>query len=269
MDSLRLICTRDNKRAGELAAKLGMTNKERQTVMLEAAEHAKLSVKAKKELKKLLVVAHESYPEGVIGLVAGRLVEEYYRPSIVIARGEKFSKGSVRSVSGFNIIEFLRSLSDYFVNVGGHPMAAGFTIETEKIEALQERIEDLTESLIDDVTLIRRLRIDCEVPLRIITDRFYKTLSALEPFGMGNPQPVFVSKNVTIADKRIMGKMGNHVKFVLTGEAAELDGIAFGMAEETSDIDVGDSVDVAYTVDENNWRGNKKLQLKIKDIVKV
>lgn len=269
MDSLRLLCTRDAKRAYELASKLGMTNKERQTVMFEAAEHAKVSVKARKELKKLLVVAHESYPQGVIGLVAGRLVEEYYRPSIVIARGEKYSKGSVRSVNGFNIIEFLRSLSDYFVNVGGHPMAAGFTIETDKIELLQEKIEELTESLIDDATLTRTLRVDMQIPLQMVTESFYNAIQKLSPFGMGNPEPLFVSNNVTVQDKRIMGKMGNHVKFVFSDDGVVHDGIAFGMAEQTTTLEIGSKVNIAYSVDENNWNGRKKLQLKIKDIKDV
>ena len=269
MDSLRLLCTKDAKRAAELAAKLGLTNRERQAVMLEAAEHAKLSLKAKKELKKLLVVAHESYPEGVIGLVAGRLVEEHYRPSIVIAKGEKYSKGSVRSVTGFNIIEFLRSISDYFVNVGGHPMAAGFTIETEKIAMLQEKIDELTESLIDDATLTRKLRIDCEIPMHSITDSFYQAILQLSPFGMGNPQPTFVSRNIEVRGKKIIGKMGNHVKFLLADDRSEFDGLAFGMAEETEDISFGDKIDIAYTVDENTWNGRRKLQLKVKDAKKI
>jgi single-stranded-DNA-specific exonuclease len=266
MDSLRLLCTRDPARALELAASLGGTNKERQLVMTQAADHAKLSVKARKELKKLLVIADESYPEGVIGLVAGRLVEEYYRPSIVIAKKDKLSKGSVRSVAGFNIIEFLRSLSDYFVNVGGHPMAAGFTIETDKIEDLQKKIEELTDTLIDDKTLTRSLRIDCEIPMKFITNSFYKSIMSLSPFGMGNPQPTFVSREVEVKGKRVMGKLGNHVKLLLADDASEFDGVAFGMVEEASEISPGDKIDIVYTVDENVWNGQRKLQLKIKDL---
>ncbi|MBI4097004.1 MAG: single-stranded-DNA-specific exonuclease RecJ, partial [Candidatus Levybacteria bacterium] len=267
MDSLRLLCTRDQKRAAALAVKLGTTNRERQMVMLNATEHASLSVKAKKALKKMLVVSHDSYPEGVIGLVAGRLVEEYYRPSIVIAKGEKVSKGSVRSVSGFNIIEFLRSLSDYFVNVGGHPMAAGFTIETEKIEALQEKIEELAESIVDDGVLIRSLRIDCELPLSVIDQELYEGLQKLAPFGMGNPEPTFVSKGIKVDDVRFIGKDNKHLKLHLSEEQRlSMEAVAFGFGDRANELKVGETIDVVYTIDENIWNGNKKLQLKIKDI---
>ncbi len=310
MDSLRLLCTRDQKRAAALAIKLGTTNRERQMVMLNATEHASLSVKAKKALKKMLVVSHDSYPEGVIGLVAGRLVEEYYRPSIVIARGEKVSKGSVRSVSGFNVIEFLRSLSDYFVNVGGHPMAAGFTIETEKIEALQEKIEELAESMVDDEMLTRTLRIDCELPLSAISQELYDSLQKLSPFGMGNPEPTFVSYGVSVEDVRYIGKDGKHLKLLVSqhnptprhsgdplrqladggdsrisksesdsgrallrqnsGSLARLtlgrfEAIAFGIGDRANEVKPGSTIDVVYTIDENVWNGNKKLQLKVKD----
>ncbi|MBI4084445.1 MAG: single-stranded-DNA-specific exonuclease RecJ [Candidatus Levybacteria bacterium] len=310
MDSLRLLCTRDQKRAAALAVKLGTTNRERQMVMLNATEHASLSVKAKKALKKMLVVSHDSYPEGVIGLVAGRLVEEYYRPSIVIARGEKVSKGSVRSVSGFNVIEFLRSLSDYFVNVGGHPMAAGFTIETEKIEALQEKIEELAESMVDDEMLTRTLRIDCELPLSAISQELYDSLQKLSPFGMGNPEPTFVSYGVSVEDVRYIGKDGKHLKLLVSqhnptprhsgdplrqladggdsrisksesdsgrallrqnsGSLARLtlgrfEAIAFGIGDRANEVKPGSTIDVVYTIDENVWNGNKKLQLKVKD----
>jgi single-stranded-DNA-specific exonuclease len=265
MDSLRLLCTKDRKRAEELASLLGITNKERQNVMLEATNHAKLSVRAREELKKLIVVAHDAYPEGVIGLVAGRLVEEHYRPAIVISKGEKYSKGSVRSISGFNIIEFLRNSSEFFVNVGGHPMAAGFTIETEKIEQMQEALEKLAEA-VDDGVYIRTVKVDCELPLTAVTDSLFMALRALGPFGMANPEPVFVSKNVTVDDTRILGKEGKHLKLTVSQPSAVLEAIAFGMGDKAQDLHIGDSIDLAYTIDENNWNGRKKLQLKVKDL---
>jgi len=269
MDALRLICTKDRKRATFLASQLGSVNRERQLVMQHAAEHATLSVKAKRELKKLLVVSHESYQEGVIGLVAGRLVEEYYRPSIVISRGEKVSKGSVRSVNGFNIIEFLRSLSEYLVNVGGHPMAAGFTIETKKIESFQEKLEELADSVITDETLIRSLRIDCELPLSKVEKTLHKSLQALAPFGMGNPEPVFATRNVTIHDLRTMGKENTHLKLLLSDGDVPIEAVAFGMGEWIKKLKKQDKIDVAYTVDMNSWNGRETLQLKVKDIVSV
>lgn len=266
MDSLRLICTKDPKRAEELASLLGTTNRERQEVMLDATKHASLSVHAKQELKKLLIVSNEKYSEGVIGLVAGRLVEEFYRPSIVISKGEKLSKGSVRSIKGFNIIEFLRQSSEYFVNVGGHPMAAGFTIETEKIEKMTEALEKFAHETLHNDLFIRTIKIDCEVPLYLITESFYSALQQLGPFGMGNPEPTFLSRNAVIEDMRVLGKEGKHLRLIVSQTNSELTAIAFGMGDRAQDLHIGDSIDLVFTVDENTWNGRTTLQLKVKDI---
>lgn len=279
MDSLRLLCTKDKSKAKYLAEKLEIINRERQMLMKQATEHAILSIKNQvSSIKKILIVGHEEYNQGVIGLVAGKLVEEFYRPSIVISKGEKHSKASVRSVEGFNIIEFLRTQSEFFVNVGGHPMAAGFTIETEKLEIFKETLETAVEELIDGETLTKKLKIDCELPFSVINKEFYEYLQQLAPFGMKNPEPVFATKDITIKDLRIIGRDGKHLKLLLEfphfAEATrgrpisyqEFEAIAFGMGELGREIKVGDKIDVAYVIDENRWNGNTKLQLKVKDI---
>lgn len=268
MDSLRLLCTHDRERASELASLLGVTNKERQSVMIDATKHAIDTIKnGNAPVKKILIAVHDEYPEGVIGLVAGRIVEEFYRPAIVISKGEKHSKGSVRSINGFNIIEFLRNSSEFFVNVGGHPMAAGFTIETDKIAAMQEALERLAEAM-DDGILIRTIKVDCEIPLAVVTERFYTALRQLSPFGMANAEPTFVSRGLTIGDMRVLGKEGRHLRLSLSGPNAVMEAIAFGMGELAKELHIGDMIDVVYTVDENNWNGRKKLQLKVKDLKK-
>ena len=268
MDSLRLLCTLDPNRAEILAENLELTNRERQILMKAAVEHAKAGVRGKGlGARKLLFVADESYPQGVIGLVAGKLVEEFYLPSIVLSIGEKYSKASVRSVSGFNIVEFLRNSFDEFINIGGHPMAAGFTIETAKIQLLQEKLEGLAEDAIRDDVLTRRLKIDCELPLGSITQDLYESIQQLSPFGMGNPEPAFVSRGVVVKDIRAIGKESNHLKLQLQHVNSQLfDAIAFGFGEFASKIKKGDAIDVVYVIDENTWNGNTKLQLKIKDI---
>ncbi len=282
MDSLRLLCTRDSSRAQVLAAKLGKTNKERQLLTQEMAEHALEKVQsaypkgtsfpeaAKSKVKSLLFVAHETYEQGVIGLVASKLVERYYRPSIVVSIGEKVSKASARSVAGFNIIEFIRSASHLLVNAGGHPMAAGFTVETGNLGALQEAFEKLAGEQVSEELLQRILKIDCELPLDSITQDLYDSLQQLQPFGMANPEPVFVSKGVKVEDIRAIGVEKKHLKLRVSQDSfAVYDAIAFGMGEYISEIKIGDAIDIAYVVDENEWNGNKKLQLKIKDIKKV
>ncbi len=281
IDGLRLLCTKDKNKARELAQKLELINRERQLIMKQAKEHASLSVKMQHSLKKILIVGHESYQQGIIGLVAGKLVDEFYRPSIVLSIGEKYSKASARSISGFNIIEFLRSKSEYLVNVGGHPMAAGFTIETNKIIAFKESVETIAENLLVAEALTRNLRIDCELPFSVINKEFYNNLAQLAPFGMGNPEPVFVTKNVVVDNIKVLGKEGKHLKLHLKSPHfakasrgkqilnLEFEGIAFGMGEMAREIKIGDAIDIAYTVDENTWNGNSKLQLKVKDLRKT
>lgn len=267
MDSLRLLCTTDKNRAKELAEKLGLINLERQKVMFEATTHALSKVREVKGTKKIIIIDHDSYPEGVIGLVAGKLVEEFYLPAIVIAKGEKLSKGSVRSIKGFNIIEFLRSSSELFVNVGGHPMAAGFTIETEKIEELKTVLEAKVEEFIKEEVLQRSLTIDTQLSLNAITPELYSSIQSLAPFGMGNPEPTFVSRHVLIREKRIIGKDRKHLRFILQQDDRKIfEAIAFGMAERSSELEDDSFADIVYVIDENTWNGNTKLQLKIKDI---
>ncbi len=270
MDSLRLLCTKDSNRARDLASKLELINKERQFLLKEATDHAMQGFKIKDlGLKKILIVGHESYQEGVIGLVAGKLVEAFYRPAIVLSIGETHSKASARSVSGFNIIEFLRSHHEHFINVGGHPMAAGFTVETVKLANLQEVLEQMAETLLTEELLTRNLKIDCELPFGLINQKLYEEIQQLAPFGMGNPEPVFSSRGVTIESIRVMGKEAQHLRLMLSQkEAKTFEAVAFGMGAQAAEIKVGDKIDVAYILDENTWNGNTKLQLKVRDIVK-
>lgn len=267
MESLRLLCTKDLIRAQELAQKLGATNKERQVVTQETVLHAKSWVEENNlQTEKLLFVAHESYQPGVIGLVAGKLVEAYYRPSIVLAIGETHAKASARSISGFNIIEFIRSASEHLVDAGGHPMAAGFTVEVTKITQLQEFLTKKAQTLLTDDMFLRTIKIDCEIPFSLITNDFFEELKKFSPFGMGNAEPVFISRDVTVLDKRLIGKDQKHVKFKLSQDGKTFDAVAFSMAEQTIGMKNGDQIDIVYTIDENTWNGKKSLQLKIRDM---
>ncbi len=264
MDALRLLCTHREDKAVVLARTLGLTNKERQQLTIDTSLHAKNIVKehSKEGLPKLLFVTHETYNPGVIGLVAGKLVEEYYRPAIVISRGEAVSKGSARSITGFNIVEAIKSCSDLLVDVGGHPMAAGFTVETKNIAELQMRLEKIADKKLTDELLTRELRIDTELPITSVTGELWQKLREFEPFGFGSPEPVFASNGVTVSETRLVGADGKHLKLRLSS----IDAIAFGMGNLSPKLKNGTVIDIAYTIDMNVWNGSKKLQLKIKDI---
>lgn len=266
MDALRLLCTKKKEKAILLAQKLGETNKERQIMTADTAAHAKEFVKG--STKKLLFVSDSSYNQGVIGLVAGRLVEEYYRPSVVLAQGEVITKASARSIPGFNIVEAIRSASDLLIDVGGHPMAAGFTVETKNLGELQKRLEERAEKQITDEMLVKTLRVDAEIPFRLIDERLWAGIRDFEPFGLGNPEPVFVTRAVDVVDARVVGNGNKHLKLQFADEeVGVMDGIAFNMGDLYGKLLSGGRVDIAYSIDMNEWNGKRKLQLKIKDIV--
>ena len=268
MDSLRLLCLKDQKRAWHLAQLLGSTNRSRQLLTLESTQHASAKVKELgKHNKKILFVGDSSYQPGVIGLIAGKLVEEYYRPAIVLSIDEKQTKASVRSVSGVNIIEFLRRHETEFINVGGHPMAAGFTIETEKFAYLEKLIEDLAEEYITDNHLVKTLRVDCALTFDQLNTDIYEQIQKLAPFGMGNPEPTFMTEGVEIEDIQLMGKDKKHLrfKFPIPNSQFSITGLGFGMGEYFSKFEIGKTVDLLYTIDMNEWNGRRSLQLKIKD----
>lgn len=270
LDALRLLCTTDEKRAIALAGKLSLVNKERQNVTLESTLHAKQKVSdAKTHLqKKILVIADESYNQGIIGLIAGKLVEEHYLPSIVLSLGETISKASARSIPGFNIVEAIRSQSDLLVDVGGHPMAAGFTIETKQLPLFIQRMEEYAEKNITKEMTVRILPVDMQIPLELVTADLFHTLQQLAPFGMANYDPVFVSTNVTLLEARLVGQEGKHLKLKIQNERKQtIEAIAFNMGSMYKELVAQKKVNLAYTITNNVWNGKEKIELKIKDIL--
>lgn len=262
MDALRLLCTHQKEKARMLAQTLGLTNKERQQLTVDTTSHALrgLSLKAQ---QKLIFIAHSTYNQGVIGLVAGKLVEEYYRPAIVVAQGPEVSKASARSIPGFNIVEAIKYFSNLLVDVGGHPMAAGFTVETKNLDLLKSRMEAYAEKKLNDALLTRELRVDMELPLAAVTNELWQKLRDFEPFGFGSPEPVFVTRGVIVDEARLVGVDGKHLKLRLSS----FDAIAFGMGHMYPRLKSGAVIDIAYTIDMNSWNGRKSLQLKLRDIM--
>ena len=185
-----------------------------------------------------------------------------YRPAIVISVGEIISKASVRSIRGFDVISFLRKHSSLLVDVGGHPMAAGFTIETKNIKKFTKVVEEVAQRDIKESLLIRSIAIDLEIPLTAIRSSLYERMTDFAPFGLGNPEPVFATKKVTVESIRLIGAKQNHLKLKLSS----FDAVGFGLGEWYGKIKQGMTVDVAYTIDKNTWNGNTSLQLKLRDI---
>lgn len=258
MDGLRLLCTRDLVKAQSLAELLCSANDQRKKLTLDAVDEAKIIV-GKILDQKILVVHSKNWIPGVIGLVAGRICEEYGVATIAISEGEEFSKGSARSVHGLDIVETIRYCSDMLVDVGGHKGAAGFTIATKNIEEFKVRIKEAVP--VDYQVEEPVLQIDAEVPVSTLSKKLARELEEFEPCGLGNPIPVLMSSGVAVREVRGVGE-GKHLKVNLDG----VEGIAFGMGNLLSLIKPGQLVDVAYNLEIDNFNGNEKLQLKIKDL---
>lgn len=267
LDSLRLLCTKNERRAYELAQKLGEVNRERQKLTEETVEHAR-SVVGESLKQKLIFISSESYNQGVIGLVAGKLVEEHYLPVIVVSKGKVHSKASARSINGFNIVEVIRECSDILVEAGGHPMAAGFTIETRYLKILKSRLEEIAQRELTEEKLKKVLKIDCEIDLEEINWELYDKISQFSPFGIGNPEPVFLTSGVEIKEVRPVGIDGKHLKLAVSRQplAISFDAIAFGFGSWAAKIEPGDKLDIVYNLLADSWNGQEKLQLKIKDL---
>lgn len=262
IDSLRLICTRDHAKASEIAKRIGDTNFERQKIVEEVV----LSARNKVGQDKVIVLADENYHEGVIGLAAARLVEEFYRPAIVLSKKGDVSKASARSIYGFNIIEVIRQLEDLYIEGGGHKMAAGFSIETKKIGEFKKRINKIAESLLTEEILARKLRIDLEVSFDQLDSKLFEVLISFEPTGLGNPAPTFLSRGVEVIDARVVGREAKHLKLKLKQNEQIFDAIFFGGGEMYSKLTPASKIDIVYQLEDNSWNGYKTLELRIKDL---
>lgn len=263
LDSLRLLLTRDKERARQLAVKLSAVNKARQEATASALDHARGVVNGN-GAAKIIVVHHETYPQGVIGLVAGRLAEEHYRPTIVISEISPISKGSGRSIAGFNITHAISSAKKHLISVGGHPMAAGFSIEKPKIPYFKEEMMKFAQEHLKSSDLVPNLKIDTTLAPKSLNSETLGVLKEFEPFGIGNPEPVFLTRNLQVVNIRRLGHEGKHLRLVLRGDGANVyDAIGFGFGDQN--VKIGDRVDVVYNLREDHWNGRKKLELRIKD----
>jgi single-stranded-DNA-specific exonuclease len=266
LDSLRLLLTSNPERATTLAQRLNDTNITRQDLTQSFLKQAHSLVDSWQE-HHLLVVDHADFHEGIIGLVAGKLVETYYRPAVVIAQGKTVSKASVRSIPGVDIITYLRKFKQFYINAGGHSMAAGFTIKNELIGDFKRTIQADALTAISKDTLIPSLLIDCELNLDDINRQLFESLELLKPYGIGNREPVFCSRHCRVVDCRPVGKTGDHLKVAFqTASGTVYHAIGFNLAKLIGTT-TPTFIDVAYTIEENVWNGHRSLQLHLKDII--
>jgi len=272
IDALRLICTKDKKKAAELVDKLNNINNQRQDLTLLGLEHAKKNFVNNKDL--ITIAESKNYHLGVIGLIAGKLMESCSKPAIAISKGKEISKGSARSVPGVNILDLIKSQKKFLIDVGGHKMAAGFSLKTKNLEKFIKALKKDAKKEIDKKDLIPKLKIDAEIDFALISKRFYVLIQELSPFGFGNPEPIFLIKNARIVKLQALGKEKAHLKLHLDDPETEkiekivAEAIGFGFGNWQKNLDVGDLVDLAASIDLNYWNGRETIQLKIKDLRK-
>ncbi len=260
LDALRLLVVKNRDKAYEFARRLNSLNFKRQQITKKAVEQAMEIVNATWNRDSAVVVASPEWHEGVIGLIAGKLVQKFNAPAIAISIGDELAKGSARSIEGINIVELLRTQEELFMNVGGHAGAAGFSIQSDMVSELKERLgrvslKEFGEEVSDEIL------VDLELGLEFMSWELYETLSKLEPFGMGNPRPLFFGENVRVLEKKTVGKNGDHL--ALTFENG-IRGIGFGLGEKVSEIK--DVANIVYTLDKDDFRGGNSIQLKIKNL---
>jgi len=268
MVSYRLLTSESEEVASELAWELEEENRRRQRLTMEILEKARKQVLDSvaevgvQGLPPLLFTAGEDYFSGVAGLVASRLSEEFYRPTLVIELGEGESRGSARSIPEFNITAALDECEDLLTKYGGHAMAAGFSLPNSNLEAFHERLLQIAERQLGEVELVPTLTIDAEVPLASLNWATQAVLAQMEPFGYANPTPTLLSRGVLVRDHRLVGD--DHLKLALTDGQAIWDAIAFQQGHWARGMP--GRIDIVYTLEVNEWQGEKRLQLNIKDL---
>jgi single-stranded-DNA-specific exonuclease len=212
-------------------------------------------------------VHSDTFHEGVIGLVAGKLMETFAKPAIVIARGATSSKGSARSVPGVNITDLLRQLKNQLLDVGGHPMAAGFSVATQNLENFVSLLRALGKKTIDTSLLVKSLHVECEISANCIDTKTIESLQSLEPYGSGNVVPVFVVRDLQITQQSIVGKDQRHRKLVLKrSDGTALQAMWFGGASHEIESLLNTPIEIAAILQFNEWNGKKSVQVLVKAV---
>jgi single-stranded-DNA-specific exonuclease len=260
-----LLTTTDFMLAGQLAQQLDVQNRKRQELTRQTQEKAEMLATADEKEPWLMIAVDKEFNAGVVGLAASRLTEKYYRPAIVASQGETETRGSCRSIPEFHITDALDQCADLLVRHGGHAAAAGFTVRNENLQEFILRMKGIAERGLCDQDLRKSLTADIEIPLSELTFDLLKNLTYFEPTGYGNPEALFVSRDVKVKASRSVGADGKHLKITLDDEhGMTVDGIGFRMGEMQARL--GPRVDVMYTFEPNEYNGRTSLQLNLKDV---
>jgi len=269
-DSVRLLLSERMSHAGKLGEVINDMNTERRSLDNQITEEALAMIEGNNTLKeaKSTVLYNENWHKGVIGIVASRLTDNYYRPTVILTRSDKFITGSARSVKNFDVYDAIDHCSDLLEHFGGHKYAAGLSLKPENLELFQKKFNDYVDQHITDELLIPEIEIDLKIDFADITPKFIRILKQFSPFGPGNMAPVFLSEQVIDTGRsRVVGQ--KHLKLTLmqkTSRSLPISAIAFQQAHHYERIKSGEAFSICYHMEENEWQGKVSLQLNVNDI---
>jgi single-stranded-DNA-specific exonuclease len=267
--AVELLVTDDVHRARILSKELDEENKRRQFIQQTVVDEALLKVNAEADLKNehALILANEGWHHGVVGIVASRIKEEFSRPTIIIALENGVGKGSARSIPGFDLYEALSACQQHLSGYGGHPMAAGLTVSSNKLGGFKKAFIRIANEQLTKEDLQPKLTLDSEMSLQDITPRFMGFLDKLSPYGPGNMRPKFAIRNVDIdGAPKVIGKTGEHLRFKIKQGLKSFQAVGFGLSSKYELLITGQPVDIACVVETNEWQGNTTIQLNVRDI---
>ena len=269
ISAVELLLTKSQEEALPLARSIEFFNTERRSTDERITKEALQQIELEEAKQNATtVVYHPSWHKGVIGIVASRLIENYYRPTVVLTKSEEVLAGSVRSVKGFDVYQALEACKDHMIQFGGHKYAAGLTLEKTQLEGFKAAFEKAVQERILDSQKAPVMHYDAELTLNTISPKLYRILIQMAPFGPKNMKPVFVSHNcIDKGGSRLVGKDQDHLKLEMVDSSGTvIQGIGFGLGQHHSKVKQKNPFSILYTLDENEFNGIVSLQLVIKDI---
>ncbi len=267
--SYKLIMEQDQVQARVLALEVEERNQERQKMTGEIVKEIEEIAMSEFAHKKFIFVSNEHWPVGILGLVAGKIVDKFKKPVVVFQKQEKEYVGSFRSIPEVNIIELLEKCADLLSRFGGHSQAAGVRVAPENVSKFCAKMTELIELELGEKEIVSTLAIDLELQAQDINWEFIEDLKKMEPFGMGNKEPVFMLRRMRVSDVRMVGNGSKHLKLALKstdGNPKIFDAIGFKLGEEFSELKKDDLIDIVFNLSEDSWNGSKKIQMKLVDL---
>ncbi len=265
--AVEMLLAQDERSAREYAQILDEENRERQANEQEIMEQALEILQSDKSMQDdyVLILDHEDWHHGIIGIVASKISERTGKPCVLISTTDENGKGSGRSIKGFNLFKALEHCAESLSKFGGHELAAGLSVKTDKIKDLRKKINEYAKELLTQEDFISKIYVDSELPIEYINMNTAEKLSVLEPYGMGNASPIFFARALEIANIRVLSE-GKHIKLSLGRAGCIIDAVGFGMGAYADEIKVHDKIDILFQLDINVFRGERQVQAILKDM---